>query len=362
MFNFLILVPPTISRIPSAEIITLNEGDSLTVQCLAQGNPKPKLTWSKKGEKAGHTTIDDLKSTLSLENVDESHSDTYSCTAKNGVGNPVTSEFQILIKFKPRVKFSNEENINKSVMYSAVGRKEQLKCIVDSYPTPKMSLLFNDVAVPSSSYTFEENKSSDKQFVLTYSFVGSAETFGQYTCIAENDLGISTSQIKVTPSPSEILISTDKLPNYSDAILFEWAVLSGSSIEELHVQIFSPNNSNGTSIVSKTKPLNADGSEAQATYHNENIVYKDFYEITKLNANTTYVLRIKVRNQFEWSEWSQNLTVKTHPDENDKSTKHRSYQIHHHRQHHDRKHKNYAQQTGSRDLNARRDRLNSDYG
>ncbi len=85
-------------------MIILNEGESITVQCLAEGNPKPNLTWSKRGEKADtttiidHTTTDESKSTLNLQNVDASHSDSYSCTAKNDVGIPVTSELQILVK------------------------------------------------------------------------------------------------------------------------------------------------------------------------------------------------------------------------------------------------------------------------
>lgn len=91
-------MPPSITRIPSSDIIVLNEGESVSVQCLTQGNPKPHLTWSKRGEKAGHTTVDESKSTLILENVDTSHADTYSCIAKNDVGLPVTSEFQILIR------------------------------------------------------------------------------------------------------------------------------------------------------------------------------------------------------------------------------------------------------------------------
>jgi hypothetical protein len=94
------IVPPSITRMPNTDVITLNEGDSLTVQCLTQGNPMPVLTWTKKGEKAVHTTIDESRSVLSLENVNESHTDTYSCTAKNDIGNPVTSEFVILVKCK----------------------------------------------------------------------------------------------------------------------------------------------------------------------------------------------------------------------------------------------------------------------
>ena len=59
-----------------------------------------KLTWSKRGQKAEHTKIDEAKNEMTLENVDRTHADTYSCTANNDIGDPVTSEFQVLIKCK----------------------------------------------------------------------------------------------------------------------------------------------------------------------------------------------------------------------------------------------------------------------
>ena len=36
---------------------------------MASGNPEPKVTWSKRGDKAEHTTIDENKSELILEEV-----------------------------------------------------------------------------------------------------------------------------------------------------------------------------------------------------------------------------------------------------------------------------------------------------
>jgi hypothetical protein len=73
--------------------------------------------------------------------------------------------------------------------------------------------------------------------VLTYDLVGSAETLGVYKCIAENDLGISVGELKVTAQVSDIKLSVDKLPVYSDAIIFEWSLYSGSPILELNVQV-----------------------------------------------------------------------------------------------------------------------------
>lgn len=93
-----VLEPPKLERIPNDAVFVLSQGEDFLVKCLATGNPTPVISWSKQGEKAVHTTVDDIKNSLKLTNVDESHADLYSCTAKNGVGHPVTSEFQIFIK------------------------------------------------------------------------------------------------------------------------------------------------------------------------------------------------------------------------------------------------------------------------
>lgn len=364
IYNLDVLVPPTITRMPNTEVITLIEGDSLTVQCLTQGNPQPVLTWSKKGEKAVHTTIDESRSALSLENVNESHADTYSCTAKNGVGNPVTNEFVIVIKFKPRVVIKKADNIDEKILYTSANQKEHIICLIDSYPMPKVSLLRNDIEIPESSYSLENLNQNSKQYELIYRFSATPETFGVYTCIAENQLGISSTQLTVTPLASNLKLTNVDLPNWSDAFVFQWSLLSGSSIQELNVQVFADNNdtnsdigkNNGTNFFTLTRHLQKDGSHSQVTYHNENIQYKDYYEITKLSANSTYRVRIRVKNDYssEWSQFSNDLTVQTLADQ---SQKHKPHQIHHHRHNHGRKIKGYSQQTGSRDLNAKRDRF-----
>lgn len=191
---------------------------------------------------------------------------------------------------------------------------------------------------------------------MAYSFTSSPETTGDYVCLVENELGSSKAQLKVAHLPAELSISTEKLPVYSDAIVFEWSALSGSPIQELNVQIFSEDNVNGTSLTTKTKQVLSDGTEVQPTYHNENILYKDYYEITKLKSNTTYTIRLRVKNDLtsDWSDWSQNATVRTHLDD-DKSVKHKT-SIHHHR-HHDRKHKQ-GLGSNSASLNTKRDRYN----
>lgn len=58
---------------------------------------------------------------------------------------------------KPRVRFSDEANIHQGVMYTTLGKLEQVRCIVDAYPRPVMSLLRNEVPISEQSYTFDKN-------------------------------------------------------------------------------------------------------------------------------------------------------------------------------------------------------------
>ncbi len=61
-----------------------------------------------------------------------------------------------------------QEKMNKSVMYSTMGRKEVIMCRVSSYPEPKIQLMFNDLPVASDSYTLEENKNIPRQVRLRH--------------------------------------------------------------------------------------------------------------------------------------------------------------------------------------------------
>jgi hypothetical protein len=55
--------------------------------------------------------------------------------------------------------------------------------------------------------------------------------------MADNEMGSNSAQIRVSGMPSEVSINNDKLPLYSDAVLFEWSVYSGSAIQELDVHV-----------------------------------------------------------------------------------------------------------------------------
>ena len=255
------------------------------------------------------------------------------------------------------MNIAEQSSVHNDTLYSAIGAKEQIKCLVSSYPTPKMTLLLNDIPVSAADYNLEESKTSDKQYALSYSFIGSPDTFGVYRCVAENELGASSAELRVTPQASVSVLTADKLPAYSDAVIFEWSVLSGSAIQELNLEVLAENSTNATNLITRTKHKSSDGLEQPATYLHEHVMYKDFYDLANLSANTTYTVRLRVKNEFsnEWSEWSRGLIVRTHPHTTEKLSKqHKSYMHYHHKLYHDKKHRNHAMQTGLRDLNGKR--------
>ena len=137
----------------------------MKVQCVAAGNPAPRLTWSKRGPKGEHTTIDDDAGTLELRDVDESHADAYSCTASNDVGAPVTSDFRVHVRFGPRVAVVKQDGLVEGVLYSAVGRREQIRCQAAAYPAPTLRLLFNKSEVVATVDAADQQQDQDSKEV-----------------------------------------------------------------------------------------------------------------------------------------------------------------------------------------------------
>ena len=251
------------------------------------------------------------------------------------------------------MRIAESDNVNRSVMYSGVNRKEKFNCIVNAYPSASISLLYNNNLIPRENYAVDESKENENEVLVTYEFVASADTFGQYRCVADNELGSNEAYLVVKATPSDITLNNDHLPVYSDAVVFEWSLYSGSPVLELNVQVFHGNNTNGTNLITKTR--GEDGSAA--SYHVEkSFHYRDFYIVSKLTPETSYTVRMRVKNEYdEYSEWSQNLTLTTSGDQSQKIIKHKS--LHHHKHYNDRGHKMYGL-PGS-NLNLKRDRFNS---
>ncbi|KAI8488663.1 hypothetical protein Bbelb_336920 [Branchiostoma belcheri] len=85
-----------------SDSLTATVADSISVQCVADGNPPPNITWSRDGTRlrsAVHSVTSDMRtSTVKLSNVRVNDSGKYVCQANNGVGRAASSSLVLNIR------------------------------------------------------------------------------------------------------------------------------------------------------------------------------------------------------------------------------------------------------------------------
>jgi len=78
---------PKITHISGSQ--TLNKGDQVSLNCTADGNPAPNVTWTR--------LSDNSVVTFPLTINGKQDEGNYRCTADNGVGNPVIRDTSITV-------------------------------------------------------------------------------------------------------------------------------------------------------------------------------------------------------------------------------------------------------------------------
>ncbi len=68
---------------------TPKKDDSVSLECTADGNPTPSITWTKLSD---NSTV-----SFPLTIAGQVNEGMYKCTAQNGIGSPVTKEVSIIV-------------------------------------------------------------------------------------------------------------------------------------------------------------------------------------------------------------------------------------------------------------------------
>ncbi|PIN99011.1 hypothetical protein AB205_0197920 [Aquarana catesbeiana] len=83
-------------------VYTIREGDTLVLQCLVNGHPRPQVRWTKTAgsasEKFQETSI--YNETLRIEKVQRMQGGRYYCKADNGVGVPAIKSIRVDVQCK----------------------------------------------------------------------------------------------------------------------------------------------------------------------------------------------------------------------------------------------------------------------
>ncbi|KAF7656935.1 hypothetical protein LDENG_00034110 [Lucifuga dentata] len=95
----------------SERIYTIKEGDTLVLQCIVKGHPRPQVRWTKTAgsasDKFQETSI--YNETLRIEGIQRVQGGRYYCKADNGVGVAAIKSIRVDVQSIPTVREDRDE-------------------------------------------------------------------------------------------------------------------------------------------------------------------------------------------------------------------------------------------------------------
>ncbi|VDD91211.1 unnamed protein product [Enterobius vermicularis] len=175
-----IAVVPSIAS--SERLVQVKENTTLSLDCVASGNPTPKISWLRNG-----VLIKSFEGPrLVIEAAQASDAGSYSCEAVNEAGK-ATANFEVDVFIKPRFKDLESE------VRVIEGERARLECKAEGHPPPVITWLrggrpietmHNSILSPhGETLMILKSRRSDA---------------GGYSCVAENFAGPAEAPFKLT--------------------------------------------------------------------------------------------------------------------------------------------------------------------
>ncbi|XP_042687949.1 protein CEPU-1 isoform X1 [Centrocercus urophasianus] len=174
--HLIVQVSPKIIEISSD--ISINEGGNVSLTCIATGRPDPTITWRHISPKAvGFISEDEY---LEITGITREQSGEYECSASNDVAAPVVQRVKVTVNYPPYISDAKSTGV-------PVGQKGILMCEASAVPSADFQWYKDDKRLAEGQKGLKvENKAFFSR--LTF-FNVSEQDYGNYTCVASNQLG-----------------------------------------------------------------------------------------------------------------------------------------------------------------------------
>ncbi|CAJ0564512.1 unnamed protein product, partial [Mesorhabditis spiculigera] len=288
---------PSVVITPDASEYTVRKGESVLLRCLASGNPKPLVHWTKKAGQLEEDVIQRTDGTLSFV-ADSAHQGVYICTARNKIGEKWKS-IDVKVNVKPWVR--TEEG------YIPVGYLDStnISCTFDGNPPPNLEWYYNGYRVKLNDEKFMDAKEweqREQNYTRTTLELHrmNQDVFGDYICQASNNLGTARAVVHVSgkPGPPELDVAGSVL---------KWSVRSRSPIIEYAVKfrLRSHDIFNGKHTVSADKKDRTGSDE-----------YSSSVDLaTFLQKGKAYEVQVEARNAMGWGSMARKFQTIEVPGE-----------------------------------------------
>ncbi|XP_055082808.1 neurotrimin isoform X2 [Periophthalmus magnuspinnatus] len=178
--HILVQVPPKIINL--SKDLVVNEGSNVTLVCQANGKPEPSISW-KLISSSGDVGSDDEY--LEIPSISRQRAGTYECSAVNDIDTDAQT-VDITVNYSPTVLEGRDVGVT-------LGQRGVLECEADAVPEADFEWYKDDRRIVNGLDGLEI-VSSGSLSKLTFFNVSEGD-YGNYTCVAINKLGSSSTNI-----------------------------------------------------------------------------------------------------------------------------------------------------------------------
>ncbi|KAJ8719704.1 hypothetical protein PYW08_011879 [Mythimna loreyi] len=178
-----VMTPPLITQMVASPEAKLASGETLMIQCLAEGWPEPKREFKKVGDSnpAGNKTVNWIQSndTIRFKNIKPEDAGTYECTAFNDAGIS-KKQLNIVVLTRPEIiGFSNKSAVEGAML--------PIICNATGLPPPKVTITYEGRSLDEERYTDYEEE------IINFSTLHvNRSSEGIYICNATNIVDTTT--------------------------------------------------------------------------------------------------------------------------------------------------------------------------
>ncbi|XP_017054439.1 immunoglobulin superfamily member 10 [Drosophila ficusphila] len=279
-------------------------GATFEVACEAQGVPQPVITWRMNGKVLHPQSSTGNRQSLLLEVKSRNQAGLIECVASNGVGETAVASVYLHVLFSPEV------SIPQPVVYTKLGSRAHLECIVEAAPAATVKWFHHGVPVALGAHStsheseLQANRSVDHyvnavRHMLVVKSVRNAD-MGQYECRASNRIMSKSGNVELTGRPMPCIFKINPGTQSSTSHVLVWQTESLLPIMEFKLKFRQIPSNNAT------RQIRTNWTEltipAQAT---NGLIYITTYTLHGLQPASLYEVSVLARNSFGWSDNSK---------------------------------------------------------
>ncbi|XP_072302987.1 neurotrimin isoform X2 [Eucyclogobius newberryi] len=190
----LVQVPPKIINL--SKDLVVNEGSNVTLVCQASGKPEPAVSWKLISPTGDEGSDDEY---LEIPSISRQRAGTYECSAVNEIDTDVQT-VDITVNYAPTVLEGRDVGVT-------LGQRGVLECEADAVPEADFEWYKDDRRIVNGLDGLEIVSSASLS-KLTFFNVSEGD-YGNYTCVAINKLGSSSTNsllyVVIEPTSSTLL-------------------------------------------------------------------------------------------------------------------------------------------------------------